>query len=565
MASNNEKTQQTISKIVEAHYGDLRGLFEAHDWTWQGNQSMNASASLIVEHYGSIRAFDAAHPISLFRTHGNALLMSEWRWVPDQSGSLNFRYISDRQGVIEKTNNPFLVLVYITNKAAKDQKYLENQVVGFLEVSHRGGDRAEFDSPDLEYGHRSSYNHALKVRRAFEFFPQRPVKILELLPDLRQRQTMIQDLNKGIVLTSDQLSTISRLPYKEVRVHGSESLFENEVFLPKDIHAAHQVQPEYNDPFHNNPSVYIKAAYGFHPHDWGCVGWNEPGRAKTLIKKTTNPFIMVNWVTYSSGGDLSGKVAGFYEVTHEEGLRQDFTASHNDAKFDEKYWKYSLGASRAWEILPEYQPEIMDFYPAMYEAKQERATGRWGAELPPDLVKKLKALPRREVEVYGQNRNIEPDIVYPDQNPKKGFVRGGPGRRSGYEVSEPKNTEKELYILKLLGDTEAFLGKKAHGKQIYKVGLSLSPSTRQSCLNAALPKGAYEWTIFRSTRLDNNAPYPDFGTAETGEMAMKKYLGENPGDPGNHLGGEFYLASDDMIEAAWAEGRKAALTTGKET
>jgi hypothetical protein len=47
-----------------------------------------------------------------------------------------------------------------------------------------------------------------------------------------------------------------------------------------------------------------------------------------------------------------------------------------------------------------------------------------------------------------------------------------------------------------------------------------------------------------------------FAAAEAGEMAMKRFLAVN----GEWLGGEFYLADDASIAAAWEMGRQAAKT-----
>lgn len=562
MASNNEKTQQTISRIVEAHYGDLRGLFEAHNWAWKGNQSMNASATLIARHYGNIRAFDVAHPISLFQTHRKALLMSEWRWVPNKSGSLNFRYSADRQSVIDKTRDPFLVLVYITNKAAKDQKHLENQVVGFLEVNHVEGDRENFDASDFEYDHRSSYEHALKVRRAFEFFPQQPVKILEILPDLRQRKTMIQDLNKGIVLTPDQLSTISRLPYKEVRVHGSEGLFENEVFLPKDTFEGQERPLDSSDPFQDNPSVWITSFWGYSPETWGCVGFTSEARPRNIIKETTDPFIMAIYVTETAPGNspFKGKIAGYYELSHEIGLKEDFIATDqmNAAHHPEEKWAHSFKALRAWEIDDAFKPTIKEFHPDLVKNKQQQTVSTWAKALPAEQIERLRALPCKEVQVFKQAKVETLDSL---TFAGSGRVGGGNFRGGGYEVGEPNSHEKQIYILELLGDANDFVESVRDEQKIYKVGLSAWPPGRKMALNAALPNGKFVWVLRNMTENEALAPYSTFKIAKVGEDAMKDFLAEkhrSPDDATRHLGGEFYLVDENSIEKAWSLGCSAA-------
>ena len=84
--------------------------------------------------------------------------------------------------------------------------------------------------------------------------------------------------------------------------------------------------------------------------------------------------------------------------------------------------------------------------------------------------------------------------------------------------------------------------------------MSVSPITRVKFFNRAMPNGQFTWKLERSTIKDDDERYPDFKTAETGEMAMKLFLSKN----GRHLGGEFYLASEEVIAKAWANGRNAA-------
>ncbi len=318
---------------------------------------------------------------------------------------------------------------------------------------------------------------------------------------------------------------------------------------------------KYAGPFAKNPSVRIKGVYGFAPQSWGCIGWKSKTTLERIKKETSSPFIMAVWVTKNADKNMKGKVVGFYELTHETGRRAEFIEKWQDEAHPKGKWEHSFKASRAWEILPEYRPKLQDFFPELCENNRQRAAASWSEGLPVEIAEKLKALPRKEVKVYGVSREIDPDIIIPNVENKKGYVGGGASRRGGYSVGEPKDTEKELYILHLKGDIDNFLGYSADGKKIIKVGLALSPETRRAIFQKALPKGAYHWEVLRTTRLDGFAMYPDRVTAEYGEMAMKKFLGE---DIAKHLGGEFYLADDERIEQAWKLGREVSLKKMKE-
>lgn len=316
------------------------------------------------------------------------------------------------------------------------------------------------------------------------------------------------------------------------------------------------------DPFADNPSIWIKAFHGFHPPSWACVGWKSETRLNTVKGETSSPFIMVIWVTESAPKHdkrLRGRIAGFYELSHETGRRAEFMEPWQDARHEKGKWEHSFRARRAWKILPEFMPKLKDFHPDVIAGKRSQATGNWSEPLPQESIEKLKALPRVEVPVFGVKRNIDPTIsVLSSQGRqnRKGYVRGGTSNQSGYYVPPEQNSKKSLYILKLKGDASVWLDDDVAGQNIYKVGLSISPQTRCDCFNYGMPDGAFSWVIDRTTVMDEDDMYPDFKTAEAGEMAMKKHLGA---DESKHLGGEFYLADLSTINKAWGLGRDAAL------
>ena len=305
-------------------------------------------------------------------------------------------------------------------------------------------------------------------------------------------------------------------------------------------------------------SVYITSFWGWSPETWGAVGFTSPGRRPTILGATTDPFIMVVYVTKWTpirDPDLQGKVTGFYLVSHIEGHRDEFTHPSHHALNPEK-WRYSLKAIRAFSFLPEYRLGIDDFDPTM--APRARSVAANGEELDRGQVERLKEIPFAEVSIFGGPDFIVGDIHVPGTDAHK--VRAGPVNRSGYSVAgEPRDTEKELYILLLHGDTTAFLGEAAADRRIFKIGLSMSPKTRLEAFRKMLPSGAFIWELHRSTRSDGHDPYPSFEAAEAGETVMKDYLGRS----GKWLGGEFYAATMSQIESAWRNGRKVALAYRK--
>lgn len=142
-----------------------------------------------------------------------------------------------------------------------------------------------------------------------------------------------------------------------------------------------------------------------------------------------------------------------------------------------------------------------------------------------------------------------------DRAPGPGYVRGGPASDAGYMVADGvADLPRQLYVLKLEGDTAAFLGRGAGDRTIYKIGLSASPELRRQTLQKALPDGAFRWSLHRCNTTEQIEPYRNFEAALAGEYAMKAHLAAH----GEWLGGEFYLASPADIDHAWREGRRSA-------
>lgn len=302
------------------------------------------------------------------------------------------------------------------------------------------------------------------------------------------------------------------------------------------------------------PSVWITSFWGWSPDTWGTVGFTSAGRRDTVRRETSDPFIMVVYVTKRAPNrdpDFRGKVTGIYLVSHVEGHRDEFTAPEHHLRNPDQ-WIHSFKAVKAFSFLPEFRLDIDDFDPTL--STRARAVAQYAEEVKPALIEKLRALPFVEVPVYGGPETVAADITFPSSG--RIGVRAGPVNRSGYSVpGEPLDTPKELYALRLTGDPSIWLGTAAEGRHIFKIGLSVSPKTRRDAFRKMLPEGVFTWDLFRSTRRDGFPPYPSFNAAEAGEWAMKQHLGRE----GQSLGGEFYAATMETFEAAWSSGRAAAL------
>jgi hypothetical protein len=338
-------------------------------------------------------------------------------------------------------------------------------------------------------------------------------------------------------------------------IYGSIQEFENLYRLE----TAHDVLDAYK-------GAWMKGFWGWSPETWGCIGYSRKGRVKTFLDNDLKTRLMFIYVTKSSkreGNDhLINRIVGFYEVTDVIGHRNYFMTKEQQ-KLCPEQWRYSIKARRAFMIRNDPLPFTFDIIPSFKNKGMGTKYGMNSAALSDEAYGLLKGMVYEEVPVFNvENRSLD-GLSFPAKNTKKkissatsrGWVGGGAHNPFGYNVKPELDSAKELYVLELIGNTSSFLGQQCEDSQIFKVGLSFCPNSRRDFFNRVLPTENYHWETVRSTRLDKHDLYPNFRTAERGEMAMKRYLAEHA----RHLGGEFYLANKKNIDEAWKIGRSAAL------
>ena len=304
-------------------------------------------------------------------------------------------------------------------------------------------------------------------------------------------------------------------------------------------------------------SVLFTSFWGWDPPTWGTVGWTgDRGRTRreNLLSQLTDPFITVCYVTSNQtyiDPALKGMIAGFYLVSHERGDRDQFTHPIHFERSPEK-WRHSLRAVQAFGYLPEHRLSVREFDPSIFD--RARSVASMGEIITdPAKIERLKITPWVELEVYTSVSNFD-DKSAADVA-RQGMVRAGPANAEGYVVANGTQfLPRELYVLRLHGNADVYLGRPASSRVIVKVGLSASPDMRRQIFQNAMPRGAFEWKIYRTTSNCGLAHCPSHPVAVKGEYAMKRHLASHA----EWLGGEFYLASEETIEAAWQLGCEAA-------
>ena len=303
-------------------------------------------------------------------------------------------------------------------------------------------------------------------------------------------------------------------------------------------------------------NVWLKGLYFFEPRDEGFLGFTEEWARTKFLERTKPGVLVVIYGTGKASRDDRGKILGILQLLHRADDARLFMSDERRRKKEEnpeelRKWNYAIQAVRAWKVPPEMRVTVEDFADNTYTPHKSRHISVRGEPLVPKEASKILKVNLYEVNVCGQPRvgfstfGSGEHVLTPS--------RPGPVSQSPYMDSEAEGL-KHLYILNLKGNADAFLCEPAHGRLIVKVGFSASPESRCRDFNRTLPKGAFRWTIHKSTFTEGRDPFPSSGHALVGEQAMKDFLEKS----GKSLGGEFFLAGPEEIKTAWRQAIAAA-------
>lgn len=298
------------------------------------------------------------------------------------------------------------------------------------------------------------------------------------------------------------------------------------------------------------PNVWLTSFYGFNPSAWGFLGFSNNGQRKHFIRET-QPGVLVVIYGHKTLAPMNqrGMVIGIQQVSHRVNHAQHFMSPTEWARKESDTesagkWNLAVKATRAWHVAQESYLPIEEFAPESYSTGRAQYIGSQGTRLTPTEARRILDLTLIETSVFGEIP-VEAAVAVPGRDlltPSK----PGPVSQSGYFCKESEGP-KSLYILRLLGDETAFLGRDARAKQIIKVGISGSPSSRCAALNSALPTEAYRWEIIRANERDGRGLFPSSKPAINAETKIKEFLAREQ----ESLGGEFFLTDETSLQRAW--------------
>lgn len=305
------------------------------------------------------------------------------------------------------------------------------------------------------------------------------------------------------------------------------------------------------------PDVWLTSLYGFTPDTWGFLGWTDPRMRESFLRQSRPGALIVIYAASRAPEPLRKRVIGIQQVSHRTGTKWEFLdprrVEQEKADPDRRdRWEHAVQVIRAWRIPEEDRPTIEEFAPQTYSHGASQMIGSRGARLThaeANGIRSLNLVPTRVFDRTDWGEALVPLPAVEALRPS----RAGPVSQSSFVVREAEGP-KHLYILRLHGDADSFLGYEAGGQMIVKVGFSASPTTRCEAFNKALPQGAFRWHVERSTYHEGLSHFPSSAHAIAGENAMKALLDR----AGRSLGGEFFLASQTALEAAWSQGLQSA-------
>lgn len=309
----------------------------------------------------------------------------------------------------------------------------------------------------------------------------------------------------------------------------------------------------------NPPNVWLTSFYGFKPEEWGFLGFYDESRRNHFLKNSRPGVLVVIYGATGASKNEVGRVLGIQQCSHHIGSAQKFMphsawTSKERNPLSKGQWDYAVKTTRAWRVRDDTPMYVGEFAPQTYDPDRGQAIGTWGMQLTFAESQNIFRLSLEEVDVFGEAEILSPlagrarEVLAPS--------KAGPVSQCPFVTTESEGP-KHLYILKLIGDADAFLGEPANGKIIVKAGFSGAPETRCNDHNRTLPKKcAFSWEVLFSGEKSLWQPYPSSVYAKVGERAMHRALNQFP--KGTSLGGEFFLADADLIETAWQTGNRAA-------
>jgi len=296
--------------------------------------------------------------------------------------------------------------------------------------------------------------------------------------------------------------------------------------------------------------VWLKAFWGFNPEDDGYIGFTREGHRDRLIQEYRDGDLILIYGAdqAETARDDRRQLLGFLEVdpvpvtdkerASTEGYRRKVENGWQDR------WTYALPVRRAWRV--NRRVEVGHLCGLTYRPNMARVIASRGELLTPEEVEAVLSLPVTPAQVFGEPplgpEELKGEAAIRDLfRPSVGFSPTY-GSRS-FTIEDGEN---HLYVLKLLGDVAAFLGKPKYEvikKCVIKVGHAKEPQERCDTHNAHLPPASqFKWQLAYKSK-----PFANGAAAKDAEDKLKFDFEKRF----KSLGREFFLADENFVQTAF--------------
>lgn len=238
--------KRAVNEIANRDYGGLPEMFAAHGWTTQGRSVSQIAPTKIVESYGSIASFEAAHrdgrdrnpmldPLAAFRNDPPEVFIKSFHgFTPESWGFLGYTKPSSRDKFVRESKPGALVVICATAKAANPVERL--RVLGMQQQSHIPVSKWDYLDPARHVTERSDpdrarrWAYALKAVRAWRITPEERPFVRDIFPATHANGNNGTQIGSyGVRLQPKEAFALLDLNMIEVQVFGGPPV---DTYLP---------------------------------------------------------------------------------------------------------------------------------------------------------------------------------------------------------------------------------------------------------------------------------------------------------------------------------------------
>lgn len=223
---------RAINDVAHERFGGLQGLFESEGWPERGQAMMPAVGRRVVETYGTVETFIAAHTppeegsllAQIAADPPNVWLTSFYGFSPETWGFLGFSNDGQRKHFVRETRPGALVVIY--GHKSRAPAHQQGKVIGVQQVTHRVNHAENFMSPS-EWARKAAdperadkWNLAVKATRAWRVAEEAYLQIEDFAPSTYSTARAQAIGSQGMRLTGAEARRLLDLTLIETSVFG---------------------------------------------------------------------------------------------------------------------------------------------------------------------------------------------------------------------------------------------------------------------------------------------------------------------------------------------------------